>query len=168
MAILTRLHLVSLDSVVNMVSSNFDYPIQTIVSISRPHSKSSNGTKRACFVRELEQTYQPITTIITQRKPSNNLGRYHSNEGIDGSLSINGSTRCRSKIGKVASNNLKDMEIKKTLTTAWLPNIYLHNMRSLNHEKFNELKLSANKYDIIMITESRLKNSKEDMYNIDG
>ena len=46
--------------------------------------------------------------------------------------------------------------------------INMHNMRSLNPEKFEELKLMAANYDIIMLTETWLNSNKEKLYNIDG
>jgi hypothetical protein len=49
-----------------------------------------------------------------------------------------------------------------------LPSIYLHNIRSLNLEKYNELKVLAKHYDLIFLTESWLTSDKERLYNIDG
>ena len=44
----------------------------------------------------------------------------------------------------------------------------MHNMRSLNLDKFNELKLIAANYDIIAITKSWLTAEKEQLYNLDN
>ena len=44
----------------------------------------------------------------------------------------------------------------------------MHNMRSLNLDKFSELKLIAANYDIIAITESWLTAEKEQLYNLDN
>ena len=44
----------------------------------------------------------------------------------------------------------------------------MHNMRSLNLDKFNELKLIAANHDIIAIIESWLTAEKEQLYNLDN
>ena len=49
-----------------------------------------------------------------------------------------------------------------------LPSVYMHNMRSLNLDKFNELKLIAANHDIIAIIESWLTAEKEQLYNLDN
>ena len=174
-AILTRHHFGNLDSMNSKGSSSVSYPIRTIISEPRPHSISSlKGNKRACSLEEVVQTFYQIPTIITDRKPSSNLlGRYYSNEGPSSVLRFEDSYGCRSKDGKVAPHNLiplKRVQIKTNhqRKQAQLPNIYLHNMRSLNLEKLNELKLIAHQCDLIMLTESWLKNGKEGLYNIDG
>lgn len=53
-------------------------------------------------------------------------------------------------------------------TELFLPTIYMHNMRSITLDKFNELKLIADNYDIIMITESWLNKSKVQLYTLDN
>ena len=62
----------------------------------------------------------------------------------------------------------KAENVNKTYTPTTLPNVYIHNVRSLNSDKFNELQLLANKYDLIMLTESWLNKNKESLYNLDG
>ena len=47
-----------------------------------------------------------------------------------------------------------------------LPSIYIHNIRSLNLAKFNELKLIAGEYDMIFLTESWLNKNTEKVYCI--
>ena len=49
-----------------------------------------------------------------------------------------------------------------------LPSVYYHNMRSLTSEKFEELKLVADSYDIIMLTETWLNKSKSKLYELDN
>jgi hypothetical protein len=46
------------------------------------------------------------------------------------------------------------------------PRIYFHNMRSLNSEKFEELKLLSSNYDFLLLTESWLTKAKEKLYKI--
>jgi hypothetical protein len=49
-----------------------------------------------------------------------------------------------------------------------LPKVYMHNMRSINLDKFGELKLIASEYDLIMLSETWLTDSKENLYKLDG
>ena len=51
---------------------------------------------------------------------------------------------------------------------ALLPCIYIHNIRSINDDKFHELKLVAENYDLVKLTESWLNDAKEKLYRLDG
>lgn len=57
---------------------------------------------------------------------------------------------------------------RSTITQVNLPSLYVHNIRSLNHDKFSELKLLAPQYDLIMIQETWLNSQKDSLYNIDN
>ena len=53
-------------------------------------------------------------------------------------------------------------------STPTLPNIYIHNVRSLNHQKHAELEVISGDYDIIFLTESWLNKNKEKVFSIRG
>ena len=197
MAILPHSHFGNLDSVCTKYHLAQAYPIQTLISTRRTYAKpitKSNYNRAACLKEVSVSNFIP--TLITARKPSNNnknqLGHFESDKGrlilsLEDKLDRNHNTfasdkgpkiwrpekryNSRPKNGRAVPTNLIPIPREKTISPqdkAPLPNIYLHNMRSLNDEKFNELKLIAPRYDIIMLTESWLKSDKENLYNING
>lgn len=79
------------------------------------------------------------------------------------------STRISHRAASVNRGNLTTINIRKRQShTMKLPQIYLHNMRSLNTDKFLELKAIANQHDLIMLTETWLDESKESLYTIEN
>ena len=48
------------------------------------------------------------------------------------------------------------------------PSVFIHNIRSMNFDKFDELRLVSVNYDIIFITETWLNSYKENLYRLEG
>ena len=69
---------------------------------------------------------------------------------------------------KIVSLQRVDITKTKSAVTTVLPRIFIHNMRSLNDDKFIELKSLVNKYDLFLLTETWLTEAKEKLYSIDG
>ena len=47
-----------------------------------------------------------------------------------------------------------------------LPDIYIHDIRSLNGEKFNKLKILASNHDLIFLTEPWVTEAEETLYDV--
>lgn len=141
------------------------YPIETLITkrkpsvIARPVSNHHNKRAR---VLKLVQLFYPIETLITKRKPSG-YGKCLQNSGLR--ISRNRTPINLLQIKRSSTNNHKPVHLP--INTS-LPSIYIHNIRSLNVEKFHELKLLTQNYDLIMLTESWLTDAKETLYNIEG
>ena len=194
LAIFGRSHL-SLDSVTSMRSLLNVQPIRPIMpSVRKPQSNSFLSQVRASVLKQV-QLYKPIPVLVTERKPSNHswnsqLDHSPSNEGLQ-SLSYEESLRSGDSFcsegrrrptydfisgskpyGSSAPNknivSLRRVNINKPPTPSTLPSVYMHNIRSINNDKFTELKSLAVNYDLIMLTESWLTEAKEHLYTIDG
>ena len=166
--------------------------IPTIISSFRSQSKSFVSVNNR--TRVLSHIPQAITTVITERVPSND-GHYGQAVKKGWKLSIDKTcyaqidncfmtvyrklsaldSGCQSMctprlptLSKLPDNLVPIAKQQPPLTQTSLPSIYMHNIRSLNHQKFAELKTIAQNHDIIVLTESWLTTCKEQLYAIDG
>lgn len=125
-------------------------------SVTHPAPTSHHESNASYHRRYLVPIPQAIETITTLRDPGRYPGRAANTK----------------RTAKPA--NLIQISRESVPTTLHqkaeliLPAMYMHNMRSLNLDKFNELKVVAEDYDLIMITESWLNADKETLYSLDN
>ena len=179
-------HIFSSDSVCIMGSCVNGEPIPSLLSVYRPRANHYHNRDR---VLSYVQLSYPIETLITKRKPSDDglYGQYSRNAGLkpgfgnycharvietghSPGIPIPGLTiSCKNEPSNLIQ--VKRVSQPKSVhpsNNVSLPDIYIHNIRSLNGEKFNELKILASNHDLIFLTESWLTEAKETLYNIDG
>ena len=133
-------------------------------------------------------THKAIPSLITNRLVRAQYKRdrslYHHHCGAQNLVSVDHlqpiptiiSNRCeqlttKSEIKPRYLRPLKKVNLRSDYVApeiSLLPSVYYHNMRSLTSEKFEELKLVADSYDIIMLTETWLNKSKSKLYELDN
>ena len=114
--------------------------------INSPCYQSRNANHVSCLVNI--EVGQHIPTHITQHnEPSSTL------------------TRKASHLVPIRKTSLADAVNKPKQQ---LPKLYTHNMRSINASKFQELKLIADDYDILLLTKTWLNSNKQNIYRLDN
>ena len=166
------------------VLSSVPQSIQTVITERAPSDDGNYGLVTSNGRKLFDgQTYhaQIGTSAINGWKPCNNTGHHGSNAqrmpvGFPKRLFASSKLynnlvplkRHQQTKSNVHNQSAQQPRNPNTESEVKLPGIYIHNIRSLNNEKFEELKLLAHEHDIIVLTESWLTAAKEKLYNIDG